>query len=82
LPGLVRVVFNRDLAAHEVNFPRNIIRSLALVNIINPGNLRDLSIKLTGMPAFLGLTFSLDTPPFIIKAFGITRAARSVQSSF
>jgi hypothetical protein len=81
LPGFVRVVLDRYLAAHEMNFPRDTIRSFTFVNIINPRDLRDLSIKLTGAPAFLGLTFSFDTSASLIKAFGVARAARTVQSS-
>jgi hypothetical protein len=61
-----------------MNFPRNTICSLAFMNIINPRDLRDLSIKLTGTPAFLGLTLSLNTPAFIVKAFGVARSTRPV----
>jgi hypothetical protein len=81
LPGLVRVVFNRDLPTHAMNFPRNTVRSLTFVNIINPRHFRYLSIKLTGVPAFLGLTLSLDTPASLIEAFGVARATRPIQSS-
>jgi hypothetical protein len=80
LPGLVRVVLDRYLAAHEMDFPRDTIRSLTFVNTLNPRDLRYLSIKLTGMTAFLGLPLPFDTSAFIIKAFGVARATRPVQS--
>jgi hypothetical protein len=64
-----------------MDFPRDIIRSLTLMNIINPRHFRYLSIKFTGTPAFLGLTLSLDTPAFIVKAFRVARSTRPGQSS-
>jgi hypothetical protein len=64
-----------------MNFTSNTIRSLTFMNALNPRDLRDLSIKLPGMPAFLGLALPLDASSLLVKAFGVARAPRPIQSS-